>query len=156
MDGRTCGMVAARDDGIQMMDVADPARPVPASAAFDGSGGFGVMYKVNGVAVYGAAGRTYGVAVGVGDAVVQTMDITDPERPAPLYAASDGFDGFGFGYGAYDVEAYEAGGPRVRRGGRPVRRRGADHRRNRPPERPAPHICGIGRLRRVRRPGGGA
>ena len=110
MDGRTCGMVAARDDGVQMMDVADPARPVPASAAFDGSGGFGAMHKVNGVAVYGVAGRAYGVAVGVGDAVVQTMDITDPERPAPLHAASDGFDGFGFGYGAYDVEAYEAGG----------------------------------------------
>ena len=40
MDGRTCGVVAAPyDDGIQMMDVADPARPAPVSAAFDGSGG---------------------------------------------------------------------------------------------------------------------
>ncbi len=110
MDGRIYGIVAARDDGVQIMDITDPARPAPVSAAFDGSGGFGVMSKVNGVAVYGVAGRTYGVAVGVGDAVVQTMDITDPERPAPLYAASDGFDGFSFGYGAYDVETYEAGG----------------------------------------------
>ena len=38
--GRTYAMVAAaRDSGIQIMDITDPARPTPTSAVFDGSDG---------------------------------------------------------------------------------------------------------------------
>ena len=119
VDGRTYGVVAARyDNGVQIMDVTDPARPVPVSAAFDGAGGFYALRGANDVEVFGMDGRTYGVVASLGNDGVQIMDVTDPARPVPVSAAFDGAGGFDALQGASDVEVYEVGGPDVlHRGG---------------------------------------
>ena len=42
--GRTYAITAAPgDDGMQIMDITDPVRPVPVSAIFDDAGGFGAL-----------------------------------------------------------------------------------------------------------------
>ena len=93
MDGRTYGIVATHH-GVQIMDVTDPARPVPMSAAVDGTGGFSALSGARDVEVYEVGGRTYGIVTAVDHDGVQIMDVTDPARPVPVSAAFDGYRGF--------------------------------------------------------------
>ena len=92
---RTYAVVAgAADDGVQIIDVTDPAAPVPVSSAFDGSGGFEALAEPTSVAVFGAGDRTYAVVAGAADDGVQIIDVTDPAAPVPVSSAFDGSGGF--------------------------------------------------------------
>ena len=107
---RTYAIVVAYDDnGFQIMDVTDPARPVPVSAAHDGVGGFTTLGGAHDVAVFGRGDRTYAIVTGDNDDGVQIMDVTDPARPAPVSAAHDGLNEFGALSGATNVAAFESG-----------------------------------------------
>ena len=109
--GRTHAIVTTLgDDGVQIMDIANPIRPVPVSGVFDGSGGFSELDGANDVEVFGQGDRTYAIATALGDDGVQIMDITDPTRPVPVSAVSDGSGGFSALDGANDVEVYGQGG----------------------------------------------
>ena len=77
--GRTYAIVAAMyDNGVQIMDVTDPARPAPVSAVFDGSGGFDALKRASDVEVFGMDGRTYAIVAARDDKGVQIMDVTPP------------------------------------------------------------------------------
>ena len=108
MDRRTYAIVAAAwyDDAVQIIDITDPARPAPVSAAFDGSNGFDALYGAADVEVFDTHGRTYAIVAAMYDNGVQIMDVTDPARPAPVSAAFDGSGGFDALKRASDVEVF--------------------------------------------------
>ena len=108
MDGRTYAIVAAAaDGGVQVMDITDPARIIPVSAALDDTGGFEALGGANGVEVFWMDGLTYAIVTALYDDGVQVMDITDPARIIPVSAAFDGSGGFWALEGAYDVEVFD-------------------------------------------------
>ena len=107
---RTYAVVAAwNDNAVQIMDVTDPARPVPVSAVFDGSGGFDALAGANDMAVFRSGDRTYIIVVAYDDNGFQIMDVTDPARPTPVSAARDGVGGFTTLDGAHDVAVFGSG-----------------------------------------------
>ena len=97
------------DDGVQIINITDPARPAPASAILDGSGGFTALKKAANVEVYEAGNSTYAVVAARYGNWVQIVDITDPARPAPMSAVFDDSVGPHILHWAADVEVYEAG-----------------------------------------------
>ena len=108
--GRIYAIVTAdNDNGVQIMDVTDPARPVPVSAVSISSDGFDTLRWPNDVEVFGSGGRTYAIVTGQNDDGVQIMDITDPGRPAPVSSVFDGSGGFDALGGAEGVEVFESG-----------------------------------------------
>ena len=98
------------DDGIQIMDITDPAHPIPVSAVFDGYGGFSALDVADNVVVYTGGGYTYAISTGYGDNGIQIMDITDPAHPIPVSAVFDGYGGFSALGGADHVDVYTSGG----------------------------------------------
>ncbi len=107
---RTYAIVAAWDDGaIQIMDITDPANPVPVSAVFGGLGGFDTLDGANGVEVFGSGNRTYAIVTAARGDAVQIMDITDPANPAPVSAVFDDSGGFDALGGANDVVVFGSG-----------------------------------------------
>ena len=95
ISGRTYAVVAsADDDGIQIIDITNPAEPAPVVAITDGVDGFTELDGAHNVGIAQISGRTYAVVVSADDDGVQIIDITDPARPAPVAAITDGVDGF--------------------------------------------------------------
>ena len=85
VDGRTYVVAASNaDNGVQVIDVADPARPAPVAAALDDAGGFNALLGAIDIELYEAGGRTY--AAVSGSEGVQIIDMTDPADPAPVHA----------------------------------------------------------------------
>ena len=108
--GRTYAIVAAVDDGVQIMDITNPVYPTPVSAVFDGSGGFSALGGAIAVEVFTQGGRTYAIVAAWGDDGVQIMDITNPVYPTPVSAVFDGSGGFSALEYPYDVEVFTQGG----------------------------------------------
>ena len=110
IENRTYGIVTGNnDDGVQIMDITDPANPIPVSAAFDGSGGFDALDGAQGVAVFGIGNNMYGIVTASDDDGVQIMDITDPANPAPVSAVFDDSGGFDALDGAQGVAVFGIG-----------------------------------------------
>ena len=105
----TYAIVASGGDGVQILDITYPINPVPASAAFDGTGGFEALGGADGVEVFGNGDRTYAIVAAFGDGGVQIMDITNPAQPYPLWAVFDGPEFPALG-GANGVEVFWSGG----------------------------------------------
>ena len=109
-EGRTYAIVTAdSDDGVQIMDVTDPAHPAPVSAAQDGLGGFRALGEATNVAVFGSGDRTYAIVTAFSDDGVQIMDVTDPARPVPISATYDGSVVLGALDGVNGVEVFGSG-----------------------------------------------
>ncbi len=96
--------------GVQIVDITDPARPAPVSAAHDGEGGFEALGGASGVRVFGAWGGTYAVVSAADSDGVQLIDITDPASPAPVSAAFDDSDGFEALGAPMHVDVFDIGG----------------------------------------------
>ena len=108
--GRAYAIVAAGwDDGVQIMDITNPAHPSPVSAVFDGSGGFSALDGAADVELFETGGRAYAIVTTEYDGV-QIIDITNPVHPSPASAVFDDSGGFSALDGAYDVEVFEKGG----------------------------------------------
>ena len=104
-------IVAARDDdGVQVIDMSDPAAPVPVAAITDGVGGFTELEGANGIATTQISGRTYAVVAAQHDDGVQIIDMTDPAAPMPVAAISDDMGGFTELEGAFDVAIAQISG----------------------------------------------
>ena len=74
---RTYAIVTAFDgDGVQIMDITDPASPAPVSAVFDGAVGLGALDGANGVGVFDGGNRTYAIVTALHGDGVHIMDIT--------------------------------------------------------------------------------
>ena len=76
ISGRTYAVVTAlSDDGLQVVDITDPFVPAPASAVFDGTGGFEALDGANEVAIVQISGRTYAVVTSWHDDGVQIIGL---------------------------------------------------------------------------------
>ena len=93
--GGTYAVVAARDDdGVQIINLTDPASPRATSSVSDEQGAsrnkFSMLDGAIGVHVFEQVGRTYAIVSAEADNGFQVIDITDPARPL---AADRGHDG---------------------------------------------------------------
>ena len=86
--GRTYAVVTTTfNEGVQIIDITDPASPVPVAAIFDGVGGFTMPHGADDVAIAEIAGRTYAVVTVIfDDDAVQIIDITVPASPVQVVA----------------------------------------------------------------------
>ena len=104
IDGRTYALVASFvDDGVQIMNITDPARPDATASVTDGVGGFDELRGASSVTTAAIDGRTYALVASYTDSGVQIMDITDPARPNATASVTDGVGGFDELLGAYSV-----------------------------------------------------
>ena len=109
-EDRIYAMVAAwNDNGVQIIDIADPVHPTPVSAVFDDSNGFSALDRANGMEVFENGERMYAIVTAWNDNGVQIIDITDPVHPTPVSAVFDGADGFSALYGAVYAVVFENG-----------------------------------------------
>ena len=90
------------DDAIQIVDITDPANPLPTSSIFDDQEIF-ALDGLAGIVAFEAAGKTYAVVAVSGDNAVQIIDVTDPANPLPAAVLFDGQGGFEALGGAYGV-----------------------------------------------------
>ena len=95
IDGRTYALVASQtDDGVQIIDITDPARPTAAASVTDGQGGFYTLGGAVSVTTAVIDGRTYALVASFRDDGVQIIDITDPASPSATASVTNGTGGF--------------------------------------------------------------
>ena len=95
ISGRTYALVTSIvSDAVQVIDITDPARPVPVAGISDGEGGFEALDGAAGITVAKISNGTYALVTSIVSDAVQVIDITDPTRPVPVASISDGEGGF--------------------------------------------------------------
>ncbi len=105
IQGHTYVLVASSsDDAIQIIDITDPAHPLPVASVFDGQGGFDALDGASDIEVTAISGKIYALVASLEDDAVQIIDITDPANPLPVVALFDGLDDFDALDGASDIE----------------------------------------------------
>ena len=92
---KTYALVTATfDAGVQIVDITDPASPVPVASFDNGETVAGKTYQELGgaddVVVVEIGSKTYALVVGTSGDGVQIVDVTDPTSPAPVAAFDDG------------------------------------------------------------------
>lgn len=111
VDGRTYLVIASRDDdGVQILDVTDPANMKPAGRIDGGHAGDPtlVLDEPYGVAVFDLDGYRYAAVTGYLDHGVQIINVTDPDRPNPAGKILDTY--WTALYKPWDVDTYEVDG----------------------------------------------
>ncbi len=99
VSNRTYAVAASvHDNGLQIVDITDPANPFPVVDITDitdpVSGGYTTLRGTFDVTVFETSGRTYAVAASIRDNSLQIFDITDPSAPAPVIGITDDLDEF--------------------------------------------------------------
>ncbi len=111
ISGRVYAVVAARDDdGVQIIDITDPATMAPVVTIADGAYAFTELDGATDVEIAEISGRVYAVVAARVDDGVQIIDITNPSNPTPTAAITDGADGFTKLNGAVGVEIVDISG----------------------------------------------
>ena len=72
-------MASREDSGVQIIDITDPADPLPIAAVSDDVGGFTELGGAVNIVVHDADNRTYAIVAGYKS--VQIIDITHPAEP---------------------------------------------------------------------------
>ena len=103
-------VASSNDDGIQIIDITDPDSPTAVSAASDGENGFTELDGARGITTAVIDDNTYVLVASSNDDGIQIIDITDPDSPTAVSAASDGENGFTELDGAYSVTTAVIGG----------------------------------------------
>ena len=86
--GRTYAVVTAHDDNaIQIVDLANPARPAPIASLTDTA--LTELHGATGVDTFTTANRTYAAVAATTDDGIQIIDLTNPARPAPVANLTD-------------------------------------------------------------------
>jgi hypothetical protein len=105
--GRVYAMITGKwEDGMQILDITNPADPMPVTAVFDNRDGYVALRGATDIEVAPVADRTIAIVSGAFDDAVQFIDVTDPTNPAPLHAVFDGSGGYAALDGADDVEIF--------------------------------------------------
>ena len=97
-------VASSDDDAIQVIDVTDPARPLPVATMVDGQDGFDALGGAHGVALATIGERTYALAAASDDGAVQVIDITDPIAPLPTANVFGDKGGLDVAGGTADVD----------------------------------------------------
>ena len=108
--GSTYALAASYfDDGIQIIDITNPASPAAVSAVSDEENGFTALDGARGITTAVIGGSTYALAASYFDDGIQIIDITDPTSPAAVSAVFDGENDFTKLDGAYAVTTVAIG-----------------------------------------------
>ena len=84
IDSKTYVLIAANgDDGIQIVDITDPANPLPVSSFGDGDA-FDKLDGAFDITTAKIGSGTYAIATAYHDNGVQIINITDPANPVPV------------------------------------------------------------------------
>ena len=111
----TYALVAAeRDDGVQIIDITDPAVPTVVSSVTDdddndGVGTFDTLDGPRGITTVTINSSTYALVAAGSDDGIQIIDITDPAVPTAVSSVTDGVDGFGELAGAFEITTIQIG-----------------------------------------------
>lgn len=90
IDDKTYALVAAyEDDGVEIINITDPASPSPTASVSDGSIGFSALDGAVGITTVVIGGKTYALVSSYGDHAVQIIDISDPASPTAMAAVTD-------------------------------------------------------------------
>ena len=103
--GRTY-LASAGGDGIRIVDVTEPSRPLPAGAIPNIPESFYTTGGAEYTETADLGGRTY--ALGTGGDGFHMLDVTDPSAPAPAGSAWDGRGGFDALDGARHIAVAES------------------------------------------------
>ena len=118
-------VTASDDDGVQIMNITDPANPAPVSAAFDDSVVTDVEIDLSqeladsllavvsvvelASAIFEIEDRTYGVVTTLYGNTTQIMDITDPANPVPVSAVFNNSEALNALSFPHDMDVFEIG-----------------------------------------------
>ena len=97
------------DDGVQIIDITNPASPVATANITDGSGGFDTLFESRSVTTTQIGNSHYALVASSGDHGVQIIDITNPASPVATASITDDSGGFGELNGAYSVTTTQIG-----------------------------------------------
>ena len=64
------------DDGVQIINITNPASPTPVSSVFDGQNGFDALDGARGINIVTISGKTYVLVAGYLDNAVQIMELS--------------------------------------------------------------------------------
>ena len=104
ISGQTYAVVASEiDDGLQIIDITTPSKPLPTASIFDGRDGFNALNGAQGVDTVVISGMTYAVVPGSADNGVQIVNITNPAAPTAVSSVFNNSGGFDALVGAHDV-----------------------------------------------------
>ena len=87
-------VTSVTDDGVQIIDISDPANIVAKDAETDGENGFTELDGAAGVATFTIGSSTYAIVVNDAGDGVQIIDISDPANIVAKDAETDGVNGF--------------------------------------------------------------
>ena len=98
------------DDGVQIINLSDPANITAVDAETDGFNGFTVLNGAWGVATFTVGAVPYAIVASITDAGVQIINLSDPANITAADAETDGFNGFTVLNGARGVATFTVGG----------------------------------------------
>ena len=90
-------------NGVQIIDITNPASPTPVSHMSDDEAGFDVLSSPSNVATHTIDGRHYALVAASGDNGVQIIDFSDPRNPSPVASVTNGTGGFDSLDGAWEI-----------------------------------------------------
>ncbi len=92
IDSSTYALVAAKDDnGVQIIDITNPATPFPTASITDGeTERFDELNGARGITTVKIGNSTYALVTANADDGVQIIDITNPTTPFPTASITDG------------------------------------------------------------------
>ncbi len=94
ISGKTYALITTLSrDGVQIIDITDPASPVPVVWRTDDFDGFTHLDEPLDIAIAEISGRTYALVTALWDRGVQIIDITDPLSPVPVMGLAAGING---------------------------------------------------------------
>ena len=83
-------MTSFLDDGLQIVDVTNPARPAAAGNLGDTPFNTELLNGANSVEIFDIGANTYAAVTSSIDDGLQIVDVTNPARPAAAGRLSDG------------------------------------------------------------------
>jgi hypothetical protein len=103
-------VVSYVDDGVQIIDISDPANIVAIDAETDGENGFTELDHAYNVDTFTCGSRTYAIVTAVNDGGVTLIDISNPANIVAIDAQTDEANGFTELAGARGVAMFKTGG----------------------------------------------
>ncbi len=94
IDGSTYALVVSSgDNGVQIIDISDPSKPVPVASAIDGETVGGKTFDLSRpreIAVVEIDGTIHALVTSFESDNVQIIDISNPKTPVPVISLRDG------------------------------------------------------------------
>ena len=107
---KTYALVASfDDDGVQIIDITNPATPTATAFITDGAGGFDELNGASAITTVTIGTKTYALVASFVDDGVQIIDITNPATPTATASITDGVGEFDELLGAIDITTVTIG-----------------------------------------------